>query len=1003
MERKQKIRIFGVKLLMLYACMNANSIFQVLGLAEYEHNLYSANDSYADKLLEYYKMQAGIVNADYFYCFNNLVENRPIPFIYIYDQRVDVKGKDINLVEINKQLWTLGEIALALIVYDDGFTIIDTRNPIKSESEPSYLDGLSKSIKQIDSSLRRRIFEGRILEESPADYVSVSPYQKLLDHIEKKILNKSKEIRCRQDLLKKLLVKFILIKYLEEQVDDDGNSVFEDGFFEKFITNKKNKTIFKNNYTFCDVLRGNDIVGLLTFLNTKFNGGIFKVSKQEEAEIQVANLSIIADALDGNKDIEGQMSIWRYYDFNLLPIEFISRLYERFVTSVEGKQKSTGAYYTPPHLARLLIDELLPFNKEVNFDNFKILDPSCGSGIFLVLAYKRLITLWMLKNNKQIIKGEEDIRNIKKILSDCIYGVDINEDALSITATSLQIELSSHIRPKEIWEKLTFDNLEKQGNLTNQGFFKWYKSTVLKFDVIAGNPPFNISSEEQRKNVKLEKDDDFSEERYIDYKGKTQAFPDNNPALIFLHRSVEKLLKPSTGLLFLVMPAARFLYTTKSFEYKKSLVSRWNIERIYDFTPLREHLWGKTKIATIAVKISNGELSSKAIEHIIIRNSSANEKGAIRFQIDKYDKFSVPVDFVFSKSFIWKINLLGGGRLRLFVEKFTQHLKISDYFKQNDFVANIGYTRDKYVIQDSKKRDLGEQVINLKGQNVVDAEIFDSDILPKKAIKAISNDDWVRVPKQGFNPPNILIRLNINVNLPIVYNTRQLAIPNGILFIKGNNTSKMQHFISAFKENRSLYIFLIKALSPKTFVQQGGGYSINRQDILNLPIDVDDNGNISPFVLTSHLDNIVVSDTEFIAEDLNKTNSLIFNAINKKVLSEYSAAFCEILNLAYQKDEYEFKPIRQIISDDYVWVTFEHTNQNIDIENKYTIQSEKEFKEILFDDITNNALTINKVITYYGKNNQISFIKPNKLKYWMRTIAYRDAENVKSDMFKNGY
>ena len=108
------------------------------------------------------------------------------------------------------------------------------------------------------------------------------------------------------------------------------------------------------------------------------------------------------------------MSIWRYYDFNLLPIEFISRLYERFVTSVTGKQKSTGAYYTPPHLARLLIDELLPFNKSIDFENFKILDPSCGSGIFLVLAYKRLITLWMLKKHKQLIEGEEAINDIKK-------------------------------------------------------------------------------------------------------------------------------------------------------------------------------------------------------------------------------------------------------------------------------------------------------------------------------------------------------------------------------------------------------------------------------------------------------------------------------------------------------------------------------------------------------------------------------------------------------------
>ena len=69
----------------------------------------------------------------------------------------------------------------------------------------------------------------------------------------------------------------------------------------------------------------------------------------------------------------------------------------------------------------------------------------------------------------------------------------------------------------------------------------------------------------------------------------------------------------------------------------------------------------------------------------------------------------------------------------------------------------------------------------------------------------------------------------------------------------------------------------------------------------------------------------------------------------------------------------------------------------------YTVHNIIVLVEILFDDMTNSALTINKVITYYGKNNQISFIKPNKLKYWMRTIAYRDAENVKSDMFKNGY
>ncbi|TFD93768.1 hypothetical protein E2605_16595 [Dysgonomonas capnocytophagoides] len=981
---------------------NKEIIINRLDISEYKDNLYSVEEYYSDKRIEYYKMQALSVDADYFYCFDSLLENIPIPFIYVYDQR---EKKSVDLVEINKKLWTLGEIALAIIVYQDEFKIIDTRKPIESKTKPAYFASIGKSIKIIDRKLKSRIFEGRILEESPTDYLSVSPYQKLLDHIEKDILKKNSTIGCKPELLRKLLVKFILIKYLEEQVDLEGNSVFGDSFFDSFVSQNLANSLFSQyKYTFCDVLRYGDIVGLLKFLNEKFNGGIFKIEEAEEFEIKKSNLKIIANALDGNIDLDGQMSIWRYYDFNLLPIEFISRLYERFVVSVEGKQKGTGAYYTPPHLARLLIDELLPFDKEINFKDFQILDPSCGSGIFLVLAYKRLITLWMLQNNKRVIQGEADILEIKNILTKSIYGVDINSDALSITATSLQIELSSHIMPKEIWDNLKFDNLEERGNLTNQGFFKWYKTAPRKFNIIAGNPPFNISEEVQRKNIIDGIDDDFSQEHYIDYQGKLKSFPNNNPALIFLHRSLDKLLKPSIGTLFMIMPAARFLYTTKSFEYKKSLASFANIERIYDFTPLREHLWGKTKIATIAVKVkTKSKVANRDIEHIIVRNSFANEKGAINFIIDKYDKFKVPFDFIFSKQNIWKINLLGGGKLNAFIEKFSIYPKLSDYFKENNLIANIGYTRDKYVINDKAKRDAGEHVINLKGQSVLNSELFDTDIIERNAIEIIQYDDWVRIPINGFSPPNVLIRLNINVHLPIVYNTHDLAIPNGVLTIKGDNLLKMQHFVSSFKKNRDFYIFLIKALSPKTFIQQGGGYSVNRQDVLNLPIVYDREGNIKDFQELSSIDNIIIKETQLIAESLNKTNGEIFRPIRERNLNQFSSSFCQIMNLTYENKDYKFRPIREIFSDSYIWVTFEHTDQNPVVETEFTDENQTIFSEILSDNISNSALTINRIITDYRENNRISFIKPNKLKYWMRTIAYRDAENAKSDMFKNGY
>lgn len=974
-------------------------IVNTLNIAEYENNLYPVNKSYSDKRLEYYRIQAEIVKADYFYCFNNLTDDQLIPFIYIYDQRDIQIDKKINLVNINKQLWTLGEIALAIILCDDEIKIIDTRKPIKSESEYAELDGLSQTIRQIDSSLKQRIFDGRILEESPADYVSLSPYQKLLSHIDKKILMNS-NIKCRRDLLKRLLVKFILIKYLEEQRD----SVFTADFFRQFTTSVEPQSLFtKSECSFCNVLRNGNIIGLLDALNNKFNGGIFKLSGIEEQELQNVDFVPIANALDGSFELDGQMSIWKYYDFNLLPIEFISRLYESFVVAAEeGKQKSTGAFYTPPHLARLIVDELLPFDRTVDFNDFKILDPSCGSGVFLVLAYKRLITLWMLENNKKTIEGEDDINTIKAILSKCIYGVDINEDSLSITATSLQIELSSHINPKEIWERLTFDNLEEQGNLVCCGFFKWYKTASASFDIIVGNPPFKIANKEQQRNISKGLDNDLSIETFIDYKRKTQNFPENNPALIFLHRSLDRLLKPDIGLLFMIMPATAILYNTKSFEYKKTLASHWNLEKIYDFTPLRGHLWGKTHVATVAIKLTNKLFEKKpVIEHIVIRNTSANERGAIRFQVDKYDKYYVPIEFVFSKKSIWKVNLLGGGRLQQIIEKYKRYPIIANYFEDNKITANIGYTRDKDVINDPEEREKG-RVINLNGTETLVSDAFIRNELDLNSIEKITIDDWVRIPSAGFNPPNVLIRLNINAGLPIVYNTRWLAIPNGVLMIKAADSKKMKSFIAVFKENRDFYSFFIEATSPKVFVQQGGGYSINRQEILNLPVDIRE-GSIIPFVFDNQMETDIITDTRIIINSINKSSCALYDAIDNVILADFCTVLCETLNLTYGLNKYSFKPVRSIISNDYVWVTLEHTDSAKTLFTNIDTISENVFRDILYDDLTKNALTINRIIISYQEKNRISLIKPNKLKYWMRTIAYRDAENIRGDMYNNGY
>jgi hypothetical protein len=240
--------------------------------------------------------------------------------------------------------------------------------------------------------------------------------------------------------------------------------------------------------------------------------------------------------------------------------------------------------------------------------------------------------------------------------------------------------------------------------------------------------------------------------------------------------------------------------------------------------------------------------------------------------------------------------------------------------------------------------------------------------------------------------------------VPIVYNDKyNVYFRPGVLGLKGESNQLMKQFVSLFIENRNIYMLLIKASSPKIYIQQSDSYTIDGNDILSLPINTDEEGNPISFEPMSNIEKVIMEDTALLSDNLNNPDSSIFKKIDTNTLFEYSEAFCEVLNLTYETNGYKFISTQQIIDNDYIWVTFEHTNQIKALKTAFTNQSKLEFDKILYDEISNNALTINKIITYYGKNNQISFIKPNKLKYWMRTIAYRDAENVKSDMFKNGY
>ena len=231
-----------------------------------------------------------------------------------------------------------------------------------------------------------------------------------------------------------------------------------------------------------DVLRDRDeAVQLFESLRDAFNGDMFPPS--ETAIPGPRHLQEIADFLDGTDPETGDPSFFPYR-FDVIPVELISAIYEQFIHAAEaspdrsGKAsaKRTGVYYTPVAAVSLVLDEVF----EGLAGDESVLDLTCGSGIFLVEAMRRLVHL---RSGGSKPKRE----TIRRVLYEQVHGVDIMPEALRIAAFSLYLaalELDPDPRSAK-FEPLIGKTL-RVGNALDIDFGD------KRFDVIVGNPPWSF-------------------------------------------------------------------------------------------------------------------------------------------------------------------------------------------------------------------------------------------------------------------------------------------------------------------------------------------------------------------------------------------------------------------------------------------------------------------------------------------------------------------------------
>ena len=98
---------------------------------------------------------------------------------------------------------------------------------------------------------------------------------------------------------------------------------------------------------------------LFKYLKSKdgFNGDWFPIEDDEKTLVSESHLNILQNLISGVDIKTNQGSLFGIYDFSIIPIEFISNVYESFIG--EKNQKKSGAYYTPT----FLVDYISPIQK----------------------------------------------------------------------------------------------------------------------------------------------------------------------------------------------------------------------------------------------------------------------------------------------------------------------------------------------------------------------------------------------------------------------------------------------------------------------------------------------------------------------------------------------------------------------------------------------------------------------------------------------------------------
>ena len=964
-----------------------------------------------------------------FFCFDNK------PLVLFFEN-------PSNKQELHEAIWNFNECPIVIIIENDNVEIFNGFNFLKEEKILKKMGGIEK----LNDFNYFELVTGKTWEQ----YNRQLNYKNRVDYFLLQNINAARKILVQEQKMNSkianaLIGKTIFVRYL---IDRKVKLCFEG--ISKYWTNND----------FCDLLDNpQKVKSFFDYLEDSekgFNGDLFPILDNDYCQIKPSDYQVIKKLLQGD-DLDKQLpSLFEFFDFSIIPIEFISNVYELFIG--KDNQEKEGAYYTPLFLVDYILKETVEKTLSANNGHdCKVLDPSCGSGIFLVETLRKIIEKYI--DTGVDTQAEAFKEAIKTIAKQNIYGVDKDLSAVQIAIFSIYLTLLDYLNPPEI-ETFKFPVLfnlnffEADFFDTNANFNQHLGK--IDFAYILGNPPWMRGKGETKKPLYVK----YIEERRK--AEKTEPIVDignREIAQAFLLRSSD-FSKEKTKCALIV--TSKVLYNLQSNSFRKYFLHNFYIERVFELAPVRREIFDKSngKAITPACILffnhaggANTDLN--IIEHITLKPSRFFSLFKI-FTINRTDYKKIQQDKLKQYDWLWKM-LVYGSYLDF---NFVRRLK-DDYSSISAYVYNDA----EFIIKQGIKKIDGEKKIDISelvGWDYIDTDVKSKKlqqyfVIPdlekwsKKNVGYVYRNDG-KIVKDIFTPPAILIKDGL---------TSEFRTVAALLNLRGvftdNVTSVKPVTVNAGKALTNILVLLNSELNAYWALHTASFVGIKQErshdsEKFSFPF--------IPIPSATSLSNEIT--TLKIKEYQNKTKGF-FNDKTREVEQGLSKILSDIDNVIYDEIKrtsiekelidyavnitipvikYKYDPLKPIkykedFLENYASVFIEHFKSKLDTNTtKFTVEIWHTnqivgmfFKmiptngytgEIIWSDKQNNAafltflfkmgikeitdrLFVQKDIRGFDNNgNDFFVIKPNEKRLWHRAVGYLDANEFADAMLKAG-